>query len=185
MYERARYHKRPSLPPETGLGTDRKAETGMVKEEKQQFTLRITQANPTEMVVILYEMLLCYLRDAEAALEKEEQVFHGEVRKARGCLNELMESLHLEYEPAPVLMKLYLFCIRRLALGEARRDAALFHEIRRVIEPLHDAYGQIAGRNSAGPVMNNSQTVYAGLTYGRNTLTENMADQGANRGMLV
>ena len=33
--------------------------------------------------------------------------------------------------------------------------------------------------------MNNSQTVYAGLTYGRNQLTENMADQGTNRGMLI
>ena len=33
--------------------------------------------------------------------------------------------------------------------------------------------------------MNNSQTVYAGLTYGKNVLTENMADQGANRGMFA
>lgn len=157
----------------------------MVKEEKQQFTLRITQANPTELAVILYEMLLCYLKDAEEALEKDGMLFHDEVRKARGCLNELMESLHMEYEPAPALMQLYLFCIRRLALGEFRRDPALFGEIRRVIEPLHDAYAQIAGQNAAGPVMNNSQTVYAGLTYGKHTLTENMTDQGANRGMLV
>ena len=44
----------------------------MRKEDKQQFTLRITQANPTELVVILYEMLLCYLEDAENALQSEE-----------------------------------------------------------------------------------------------------------------
>ena len=31
----------------------------MKKEDKQQFTLRITQANSTQLVVILYEMLLC------------------------------------------------------------------------------------------------------------------------------
>ena len=36
----------------------------MKKEDKQQFTLRITQANSTQLVVILYEMLLCYLEDA-------------------------------------------------------------------------------------------------------------------------
>ena len=40
----------------------------MKKEEKQDFTLRITQANPTQLVVILYEMLLCYLEDAVQAL---------------------------------------------------------------------------------------------------------------------
>ena len=163
----------------------------MKKEDKQQFTLRITQANSTELVVILYEMLLCYLEDAEAALSAGEDVsaeaddFREAVRKARGCLNELMGSLNMQYDPAPAIQQLYLFCVRRLALGEARRDAALLDEIKRVIKPLHDAYAQIAEQNSAGPVMRNSQTVYAGLTYGRNTLTENMADQGTNRGMFV
>lgn len=157
----------------------------MKKEDKQRFTLRITQANPTEMVVILYEMLLCYLEDAADAAGRDEQMLHEAARKARGCLSELMGSLHMEHEPAPALMQLYLFCIRRLALGEARCDVGMLDEIRRVILPLRDAYAQIAGQNDAGPVMNNSQTVYAGLTYGKNTLTENMADQGSNRGMLI
>lgn len=176
----------------------------MKKEDKQQFTLRITQANSTDLVVILYEMMLCYLEDAKAALQSAETTalpegssfqgvhaipkadgFRDAIRKARGCLNELMSSLHLQYEPAPALMRLYLFCMRRLALAEGRRDEGMLGEVKRIIEPLCDAYRQIAGQNSAGPVMNNSQTVYAGLTYGRNTLTENMADQGANRGILV
>lgn len=163
----------------------------MKKEDKQQFTLRITQANSTELVVILYEMLLCYLEDAAEALRIGENGagdaddFREAVRKARGCLNELTCSLRMQYEPAPALMQLYMFCIRRLALGEQRRDGEFLEEIKRVIVPLHDAYRQLAEQNDAGPVMRNSQTVYAGLTYGRNTLTENMADQGANRGMLV
>lgn len=168
----------------------------MKKEDKQQFTLRITQANSTQLVVILYEMLLCYLEDAREALQPKEgasrengpqgkEEFREAVRKARGCLNELVGSLHMEYEPAPALMQLYMFCIRRLAAGEHRCDMESLEEIRRVVEPLHDAYEQLAAHNSAGPVMRNSQAVYAGLTYGRNTLTENMADQGTNRGMLV
>ncbi len=158
----------------------------MTKECKQQFTLRITQANSTELVVILYEMLLCYLDEGKEGLEKEDaETFKEAVRKARGCLNELMASLHPEYSPAPELLQLYLFCIRRLAKAEVKRDAQLLSEIERVIRPLHDAYQEIAVQNDRGPVMNNSQTVYAGLTYGRHTLTENMADQGTNRGMLV
>ena len=96
-----------------------------------------------------------------------------------------MNSLNLEYEPAPALLSLCGFCVRRLAAAELRRREEPLHEAERIIRPLRDAYRQIAGQNSAGPVMNNSQTVYAGLTYGRNTLTENMADQGANRGMFA
>ena len=78
-----------------------------------------------------------------------------------------------------------MFCIRRLANAEGKADAQSLREIRRVIQPLHDAYAEVAKGNPAGPLMGNSQAVYAGLTYGRNTLTENMADQGANRGMLI
>lgn len=158
----------------------------MKKEDKQQFTLRITRANPTELVVILYEMFLCYLAEARDALEQGEEIlFREAVRKSRGCLNELLDSLNVKYEPAPTLQQLYLFCLRRLALGESRKDVALLGEIEKVIRPLHQAYAQLAKQNPAGPVMNNTQTVYAGLTYGRNTLTENMTDQGANRGMFA
>ena len=158
-------------------------EKGMTKECKQQFTLRITQANPTQLVVILYEMLLCYLEEGESAQNKNE--LREAMRKARGCVNELMQSLHLEYEPAPSLMQLYLYCIRRLAVCEGKGDAKVLEDVKKVIQPLHDAYAQIEKLNDRGPVMNNSQAVYAGLTYGKNTLTENMADQGTNRGMLV
>lgn len=158
----------------------------MTREDKQQFTRRISQANPTELTVILYEMLLCYLEDAKGALvQKEDVALHAAAQSVRGCLNELLNSLHMEYAPAAELYRLYMFCIRRLALGEYRRDANILGEIERVIRPLRDAYQSIAHKNTAGAVMNNSQAVYAGLTYGREALTENMADQGANRGMLV
>ena len=158
----------------------------MTKECKQQFTLRISQANSTEMIVILYEMTLCYLEESEQALQEGElDSFKEGVRKTRGCLNELIASLHMEYEPAAELMQLYVFCLKRLAHAEVRKDTQALGEIRRILQPLHDAYEQIAPQNTQGPVMNNSQAIYAGLTYGRNTLTENMTNQSPNRGMLV
>nr|WP_318682748.1 flagellar protein FliS [uncultured Acetatifactor sp.] len=158
----------------------------MTKERKQQYTLKISQANSTQLVVILYEMLLDYLEEGRQAHEADAQEdFKESIRKARGCLNELLSSLNLEYEPAPSLRQLYLFCIKRLAFGEGRYDSKPLEEIEKVIRPLHDAYEKIAPMNENGPLMNNSQAVYAGLTYGRNTLTENMTDQGSNRGMLA
>ena len=39
----------------------------MTKEMKQNYTLRISQANKSELVVIVYEMLLTYIEDAKAA----------------------------------------------------------------------------------------------------------------------
>lgn len=113
----------------------------MTKECKQQFTLRITQANSTQLIVILYEMTLQYLADGEQAAD--DAGLAEAVHRARGCIKELLNSLHREYSPAGELSRLYLFCLRRLAVCEVRRDRTILEEIRKVIAPLCDAYRQI------------------------------------------
>ena len=40
----------------------------MTRELKQEYTLRITQANKTQLITILYEMALLYVDEAKAAL---------------------------------------------------------------------------------------------------------------------
>ena len=45
----------------------------MTTEKKQMFTRRITQANRTQLVVIVYEMLLVYLEDAIHAYEADNK----------------------------------------------------------------------------------------------------------------
>lgn len=159
----------------------------MTKEVKQQFTLRITQANSTELVVILYEMALSFLQDAkDAGQEQEWAEFKEAIRKTRGCINELMQSLHMEYEPAKSLFKLYMFCIRRLAYSQVRKEVQVLDEVESVLCKLHDAYAKIAPNNSSAPVMSNTQTVYSGLTYGKGaSLTEDVTGQSSNRGMFV
>lgn len=158
----------------------------MTSEQKQQFTYRITNANSTEMIVILYDMVLCYSQEGEQAHDLgDEAGFREAIRKMRGCFNELLHSLDLNYEPAASLSKLYYFCIRRLARCEFKKESTCFAEINKIIKPLRDAYRQIAGENRGGAVMGNSQVVYAGLTYGKNQLSEDMADQGSNRGMFA
>lgn len=155
----------------------------MTRELKQQYTLRISQANKTQMVVILYEMLLIYVEEAQKAYEQDDKAaFKEGIRKARGCVKELMESLHFEYEPARNLLQLYLYVSRELTLADIYNRTEELEHIKSVIEKLHGAYEEISKQDTSGPVMANTQTVYAGLTYGKNTLTENLADQGSSRG---
>ncbi len=155
----------------------------MTKECKQQFTLRITQANKTEMIVILYEMLLAYLDEAKNAHEQSEvQEYREALRKVKGCLDELQASLNLDYELAVRLFSLYMYCNRELIKADIRKETEPLSNVRRVIENLLSAYRELAKQDTSAPVMQNSQTVYAGLTYGKNRLSENMAEQGTNRG---
>lgn len=157
----------------------------MTDELKQQFTLRISRANSTELVVILYEMTLVYLDECEAWIDKDLSEFKRAIQKARGCLNELLESINYEYEPAINIRKLMFFCIRRLANAEVTCKAEPLEDIKKVVIPLKDAFAKITPQNPGGSVMGNSQDIYVGLTYGKNKLTENMTDQGFNRGMRI
>lgn len=155
----------------------------MTRELKQQYTLRISQANKTQMVVILYEMLLIYIEEAKMAHQQENKVaFKEGIRKARGCVKELMESLHFEYEPARNLLQLYLYVSQELTRADIHNRTEELDHIKQVIEKLCEAYEEVSRQDTSGPVMANTQTVYAGLTYGKNTLTENLADQGSSRG---
>ena len=53
----------------------------MTKELKQEFTLRITQANKTQLITILYEMVLLYLEEAKAAIDADDKTERSEERR--------------------------------------------------------------------------------------------------------
>ena len=80
------------------------------------------------------------------------------------------------------LLQLYLYASRQLAKAEARNRVGELASVEDMMAKLCEAYGQISRQDTSGPVMANTQTIYAGLTYGKNTLTENLTDQGSNRG---
>lgn len=155
----------------------------MTKELKQKYTLKITQSNKTQLITILYEMLLIYTDEAEEAYDREDRMeFRESIRKARGCVNELLGSLNFEYELAANFLQLYLYVNRELIKAEVQNQKAPLENAEKVIRGLHGAYEKLEVMDTSGPVMQNVQTVYAGLTYGRNHLNENLADQGIDRG---
>ncbi len=155
----------------------------MTDEAKKDFTLRITQANKSGLVVILYEMYLAYLDDAVQAAD-DRQAYKEGLRKARGCLNELINSLDFHYDLARRLFQLYIYIGREMALAEAKGNAEPLADCRKIIDRLLEAYREASRSDTSGPVMENTQTVYAGLTYGKGELTENLSHEG-NRGFLI
>lgn len=158
----------------------------MTKELKQEYTRKITQANKTQLITILYEMLMLYVEEAEAAYEAQDRMgFREGIRKARGCINELLDSLNFDYELAVNFLQLYLYVNRELARAEVRNTKEPLENAYKVVKGLHGAYEKLGSMDTSGPVMENVQTVYAGLTYGRNNLIENLTDEGINRGFRV
>jgi len=158
----------------------------MTKGLKQEYTLKISRANKTELVVILYEMLMIYVEEARTAYrENDKKGFRLGIQRARGCVSELIASLHLEYELAASLLQLYIYVNRELVRSDAKFTEEGLDNTRMVITGLHEVYSQVGVMDVSAPIMENVQSIFAGLTYGKDNLVENMADQGSNRGYYI
>ena len=158
----------------------------MKKEKKQEFTLRITRANKSQMIVILYDMVLVYLEDSlEAFKKKDYKEYRWNIERAEDCLDELLNSLHMEYEIAGILRGLYFFYKRELTTAAIQERQEKILPVMQMIRELKESYEQIASQDTSAPIMQNTQEVYAGLTYGKDSLNVNLSDQGTNRGFCV
>lgn len=158
----------------------------MTNEKKQTFTRRITQANRTQLVVIVYEMLLVYLEDAMQAYQQEnKEEFKENLHMARECIGQMRTSLNFEYNLSKNLFSIYCFADRELAKDIYGYKTDNIEVIQMIFTKLHDAYYKICDKDKSQPLMDNIQSVYAGLTYGKNELNESLSNYDVKRGFLV
>ncbi|MEZ3444965.1 MAG: flagellar protein FliS [Lachnospiraceae bacterium] len=158
----------------------------MTKEMKQIFTRRITQANRTQLVVILYDMILTYLKDAATAQEIGcEQEFKKDMQCARNCISELRGSLDFNYDLARNLFAIYAFADRELAHDMRGISAEQLVQITGMFQKLRDAYHTISKEDQSQPLMENAQDVYAGFTYNRTDVNESLSQYGGARGYRI
>ena len=158
----------------------------MTTEKKQTFTRRITQANRSQLVVIVYEMLLVYLEDAMNAYEEDKKEdFRENLRMARECIGQMRTSLNFDYNISRNLFAIYCFADREIAKDMYSLKKENLDVIKMIFTKLHDAYYVVSTKDESGPLMDNIQTVYAGLTYSKSDLNEDFMNYDINRGYLA
>lgn len=153
----------------------------MTDERKRDYTLRITHANSSQLIIILYEMLEDYIKEAMEAVE-DRDAFREALRKAKGCIRELTESLDMQYEVAGNLYQLYRYVHRQLIAADVKKQTGPLTSCIAVISSLHEAYEEVGRQDTSEAVLENAQEVYAGMTYGRDDINENLSYQGVSRG---
>lgn len=155
----------------------------MNKEQISNYTRRISEANPTQMITILYEMTLDYLRDSKKALlEKDYDLYEKELARAQNCITELIRSLNTKYGIAQNFMQLYIFSKRHLVSAAIRRDIGYVNDVINIFVKMRDCYKELEKLNQAASVITGAQQVFAGLTYSPGHLNEIVADPYINRG---
>ena len=157
----------------------------MDKEKQKAFAMRVSQANKTELVAVTFDIIVDNITSSQKYYENENIAdFRYELKSAQRFLGELMRSLDFRYPISRELLRLYEYVQRILVSSEVSGSDKGLGSAKSVMEKLGNAFDEISSQDSSGCVMENTQQIYAGLTYGKGTLNE--ADMGTgNRGFLA
>lgn len=158
----------------------------MKEEQIKDFTRRISQCNKGGMIVIIYDILFAYIQDAKDAFAGNDyDGFKKALLKAQKSVDELIHALSFRYEIAKELYPLYVFSKDNLAKAVIKNRLQEVEEAETVLRDLYEAFVEAARQDMSEPLMKNTQQVYAGMTYGKNNLTETFQEPEASRGFFA
>lgn len=158
----------------------------MEKEVIREFTIKIAESNRTQLLVHIYDLILISLKEANEYAELGEMgAFKHSVGRAQGLVRELMEALDFNYAISLELLELYLFVNRSLLQAMAIHKIEPLEGLDRVIGNLRRAFEEVSQEDRSAPLMQNTQKIYAGLTYGRTTELSETCQENTNRGYQV
>ena len=152
---------------------------------KQEFTRRLSQCNNGEMIVIMYDIVFAYMDEAKDAYAVNSyEDYKAAVRKCQGAIDTLIGALNFKYDIAKELYQLYMYSKNCLAKAMYQNRVDGIEEAERILKRLYASFCEAAKEDTSGPLMKNTQQVYAGMTYGRTNLNENFYEDN-HRGFFV
>lgn len=154
----------------------------MTDEQRKSYTARITQASRTELVLIMYEIMIEDIKEAIDAIGKSNiEEFINLLKHCRKFLHELMSTLDYTYKVSFELMSLYIYVDKTIVSCIFKKSDSSLWDVIDIITKLKDAYEEVNKIDTTGPVMKNSEQIYAGLTYGRGILNEVYLDPNESK----
>lgn len=152
---------------------------------KQDFQRRLSQCNKGEMIVIMYDIVFAYFDEAKSAHEiSDYEAYKTAVKRAQSSIDVLIHALDFSYEVSKELHRLYVTGKNLLAKAIYQNRTDGIEEAERILKPLYASFCEAAKQDKSRPLMQNTQAVYAGMTYGKSDLNENFTGD-YNRGFLA
>ncbi|MCR5701925.1 MAG: flagellar protein FliS [Lachnospiraceae bacterium] len=145
----------------------------MTDEQMNVYKMRITQAGVGELTVIMLEMEMQWINEAIDAFNSSDmETYIDCVDKAQATQVELMNVLNLDNEVSKDVYSVFCFFNKQLINSKIKRIPQELDKIIDMLEKYHQSFSQIASTDNQGPIMEQSEKVYAGLTYGSGGLVE-------------
>lgn len=145
----------------------------MTKKELQEYSIRVTQSSKTGLVVITYEIIINYLETAKKVFDETDiKEFVYNINKSKQFVNELSGCLDFKYKISLELFEIYLFINKTLVEAIVKKDKTNINSVISMIEKLKDSFEKISKDEKPGSLMENTEKIYAGLTYSKGKLNE-------------
>lgn len=152
---------------------------------KQEFTRRLSQCNKGELIIITYDILFAYMDEAKKAYENNNyEAYKIAIKKAQASIDTLKQSLNYQYGLSRDLHRLYVYTKNALAKAIYQNRLDGLKEAEKILKSLYTSFCEAVKTDTSGPLMSNTQQVYAGITYGRMELNESFIDDN-HRGFFV
>ena len=143
----------------------------MTKEQINEFSMRISQSNKTQIVVITYEIIINYLDSGMISFDNKNVTdFVFNIKKARQFLNQLSSSLDFTQKISFELMNLYMYANDCLVKSEIKQQNVNLSTVRDMMEKLREAFEIVSKDDKSMSVMQGGEKVFQGLTYGKNAM---------------
>ena len=142
---------------------------------KREFQNRIVSAGRKELLLIHLEMILAEMKQAEEAMPEEDDRFRRSIRLTMEMIKKLAESLDFTYEVSYVLLQAYQQVNADLVATRQKKDATALAHAKKMIEQLKEAFAELELPTDTS-VVKNGETLYAGLTYGKNNQLKESVD---------
>ncbi|HHX62713.1 MAG TPA: flagellar protein FliS [Epulopiscium sp.] len=144
---------------------------------------QVANATRGQLLKITYDLLLESLDNVKQyGHEKTEDQFAKEIGRSRQILQELIDTLDFTQEISKDLLRIYVYINGLLIKNLMVYDESLIDESKMLINQLVEGWDEVIAKDHESlKVMNNTQQLYAGLTYGKNDLNESVLEKD-NRG---
>lgn len=157
----------------------------MKKDLIQEYTARITQSNRSQLVVVVYDAMIDYIKSGIEYFESgNETEFISEMKNAQNLLADLMRALDYKYAISNQLFNLYLFWNKQISTAIVKKSTETLDGLEGMMRKMRNSFEKVSSEDKSEPIMKNTQKVYAGMTYGRESISE-IADIDANRGFMA
>jgi flagellar secretion chaperone FliS len=122
-------------------------QAAMARAAQTYYQTHVQSQSPLELVVLLYDGLLRFMRAAAEAIERNDLAAKGAaMSRALAIVGELQNSLNTQQgkDVAAALDGLYTYVTGRLTDANVRNDSTPVHESIHLVTPLREAWATIA-----------------------------------------